>query len=97
MSNAIKIVTKIEIKKFDPVVRKHVIYKEDKIFPYYETRKDVFGDILGWILPLVIFIGIWIFIMRRMSGGGAGAGGQIFSIGKSRRIYEKYKKINETN
>ena len=58
--------------------------EEDKIFPYYETRKDVFGDILGWILPLVIFIGIWIFIMRRMSGGGAGAGGQIFSIGKSR-------------
>ena len=58
--------------------------EEDKIFPYYETRKDVFGDILGWILPLVIFIGIWVFIMRRMSGGGAGAGGQIFSIGKSR-------------
>ena len=58
--------------------------EEDKIFPYYETRKDVFGDILGWILPLVIFIGFWIFIMRRMSGGGAGAGGQIFSIGKSR-------------
>ena len=52
---------------------------EDQISPTYETKKDVFGDILGWILPLVFFIGIWIFIMRRMSGGGAG-GGQIFSI-----------------
>jgi len=55
---------------------------EDRISPTYETKKDVFGDILGWILPLVLFIGIWIFIMRRMSGGGAG--GQIFSIGKTK-------------
>ncbi len=54
----------------------------DKISPYYETRKDIFGDILSWILPLIIFIGIWIFIMKRMSGG-SGAGGQIFSIGKT--------------
>ena len=29
--------------------------EEEKIFPYYETRKDVFGDILGWILPLINF------------------------------------------
>ena len=57
---------------------------EDRISPTYETRKDVFGDILGWILPLVFFIGIWIFIMRRMSGGAGGAGGQIFSIGKTK-------------
>ena len=70
--------------------------EEDKIFPYYETRKDVFGDILGWILPLVIFIGIWIFIMRRMSGGGAGAGGQIFSIGKSRATLVDKTNINIT-
>ena len=57
---------------------------EDRVSPTYETRKDVFGDILGWILPLVFFIGIWIFIMRRMSGGAGGAGGQIFSIGKTK-------------
>ena len=56
---------------------------EDQLSPTYETKKDVFGDILSWILPLVFFIGIWIFIMRRMSGGGAG-GGQIFSIGKAK-------------
>ena len=56
---------------------------EDRISPSYETKKDVFGDILGWILPLVFFIGIWIFIMRRMSGG-TGGGSQIFSIGKTK-------------
>ncbi|MBC7494429.1 MAG: ATP-dependent zinc metalloprotease FtsH, partial [Flavobacterium sp.] len=35
-------------------------------------------------LPLIIILGIWLFIMRRMSGGGAGGAGQIFSIGKSK-------------
>ncbi|MDA0682302.1 MAG: ATP-dependent zinc metalloprotease FtsH [Bacteroidetes bacterium] len=46
-----------------------------------ETRNDFFGDILSWVLPLVLFIFIWMFIMKRMSGGGAG--GQIFNIGKT--------------
>ena len=57
---------------------------EEKISPFYETRKDVFGDILGWILPLAFFIFIWLFIMKRMGGGGAGGGGQIFNIGKTK-------------
>jgi cell division protease FtsH len=55
---------------------------EEKISPFYETRNDVFGDILGWVLPLGFFIFIWIFIMKKMNGGG-GAGSQIFNIGKT--------------
>ena len=55
---------------------------EDKISPFYETKKDVFGDIIGWILPLAFFVFIWLFIMKKMSGG-AGGGGQIFNIGKT--------------
>ncbi len=55
---------------------------EEKISPLYETRDNILGDILGWILPLAFFIFIWIFIMKRMSGGG-GAAGQIFNIGKT--------------
>ena len=48
-----------------------------------DIENDWFGGIISWVLPLVIFIAIWFFIMRRMSGGG-GAGGQIFSIGKAK-------------
>jgi len=55
---------------------------EDRISPFYETRHNLFGDILSWILPLAFFIFIWIFIMKRMAGG-SGAGSQIFSIGKT--------------
>jgi len=54
---------------------------DEKLSPFYETRSDVFGDILGWVLPLAFFVLIWIFIMKRMSGGGGG--GQIFNIGKT--------------
>ncbi len=51
----------------------------------YETEDTTFSNILITLLPFVIIIGIWIFIMRRMSGGaGGGPGGQIFNIGKSK-------------
>ena len=56
----------------------------EKLSPSYETRKDVFGDILSWILPLFFFIAIWLFIMKRMSGNSQGMGGQIFNIGKTK-------------
>jgi len=45
------------------------------------------NDILEYIisaLPFIVLIGVWIYVMRRMSSGGGGAGGQIFNIGKSK-------------
>lgn len=51
----------------------------------YDTQSNVWGDILLTLLPFILIIGIWIFIMRKMSSGaGGGAGGQIFNIGKSK-------------
>ncbi|MFC6861744.1 ATP-dependent zinc metalloprotease FtsH [Zunongwangia atlantica] len=51
----------------------------------FENEPNYIGDILITLLPFVLIIGIWIFIMRKMSSGGAGgAGGQIFNIGKSK-------------
>ena len=50
-----------------------------------DIESNHWGDILISLLPFVLIIGIWIFIMKRMSsGGGGGAGGQIFNIGKSK-------------
>ncbi len=49
------------------------------------TENNVMGDVIIGLLPFIVIIGIWIFIMRRMSSGaGGGAGGQIFNIGKSK-------------
>jgi cell division protease FtsH len=51
----------------------------------YETESNVFGDLLLSLLPFILIIGIWIYLMKRMSGGaGGGGGGQIFNIGKSK-------------
>lgn len=51
----------------------------------WDTEENMWGDLLITLLPFVVIIAIWIFIMRRMSSGaGGGAGGQIFNIGKSK-------------
>jgi len=46
--------------------------------------KNNWSDIFISLLPIIVIIGVWIFIMRRMSGGAGGGGGQIFNIGKSK-------------
>ncbi len=56
---------------------------EDRIDVYAETRRSWGTDVLSWLLPIGLLIAFWIFIMRRMAGGG-GPGGQIFNIGKSK-------------
>jgi len=51
----------------------------------WDTDSNMLGELFLTLLPFVVIIGIWIFIMRRMSSGaGGGAGGQIFNIGKSK-------------
>src|SRR5690606_25406924 len=50
------------------------------------------------VLPILIFIGIWIYTMRRMSGvGGGGGGGQTFHIGESRaNLFDEKSDITVT-
>ena len=73
---------------------------KDRIPVNYQTQDNFFGDIISWIFPLVIMIAVWMFIMRRMSGGaggGAGGGSQIFNIGKSRaKVFDKDTEVKTT-
>jgi AFG3 family protein len=63
------------------------------------TEKDWFGGALQFLLPVLLVVGLWILLMRKM-GGGAGAGGGpggIFNIGKSRAtLFDKGTKVNIT-
>jgi cell division protease FtsH len=61
----------------------------------HETRGS-WVDKVGLILPIILIIGIWIFIMRRVGSGGGGPGGQIFNIGKSKAALFDASKINIT-
>ncbi|MGB1184671.1 MAG: ATP-dependent zinc metalloprotease FtsH [Schleiferiaceae bacterium] len=72
----------------------------ERIAVNYETQDNFLGDIISWILPLVLMIAVWLFIMRRMSGGGApgaGGGSQIFNIGKSKaKVFDKDTEVKTT-
>ena len=64
----------------------------------YDNQKEnnMINMIIYNLLPFVLIIGIWIFIMRRMSGGSGNAGG-VFNVGKSKaKMYEKGGEINVT-
>ena len=62
------------------------------------TIENRWVDALIGFLPIIIIIGVWIFLMRRMSGGGAGGpGGQIFNIGKSKaKLFDKNTDVKVT-
>jgi len=57
--------------------------QQKKIKNYDYQPKNEWSELLISFLPFILIIGVWIFIMRRMSGGSS-PGGQIFNIGKSR-------------
>ena len=66
----------------------------------FKTTTDYFMGFLMNVLPWVLIIGFWLYMMRRMSGatggGGPGGGGGIFSIGKSRAELYDAKKQEKT-
>ena len=74
---------------------------EDKGIQFrYEfmTVENRWRDVILGFLPIIIIIGVWIFLMRRMSGGGAGGpGGQIFNIGKSKaKLFDQNTDVKTT-
>jgi len=74
-----------DLQLFQEQITKTIDENSLKTEVKYVTESNAWGELLLSLLPFVLIIGIWIFIMRRMSGGaGGGAGGQIFNIGKSK-------------
>ena len=76
-----------EVGNLELFQRKLEKAENNKVSFNYEfvTLENRWMDVLLSFLPIIVIIGVWIFLMRRMSGGGGGgAGGQIFNIGKSK-------------
>ena len=65
---------------------------EDKrVVAEYRTDHNYMGEMLTWLLPIGIIIALWVFMFRKMSGGGKG-GNQIFNVGKSKaQLFDKEK------
>ena len=78
---------KFEVGNLELFQRKLEKAENNKVAFNYEfvTVENRWMDVFLSFLPIIVIIGVWIFLMRRMSGGGGGgAGGQIFNIGKSK-------------
>ena len=80
-------------------------YKDNNIpqvqqVPYeVKPERDWFSPLLSTLLPILIFIALWVLLMRKMGGGAAGSGGPggIFNIGKSRAtLFDKGTRVNIT-
>ena len=70
---------------------------EGKLKDYNFLPKSNWSEIFINLLPILIIVAIWIFIMRRMSSGGPGGGGQIFNIGKSKaKLFDEKTDIKTT-
>ena len=69
-----------------------------KLEDYNPEAESQWAEWFFTLLPIIILIGLWIFMMRRMSGGGAaGGGGQIFNIGKSKaKLFDEKNDIKVT-
>lgn len=86
-----------EVGTFEEDVRKAQEELESPIYVNNVTRRNWGTDILGWVFPILLLVGVWFFIMRMMSRGAGGAGGQIFNIGKSKaQLFDKNTNVNVT-
>jgi len=64
--------------------------EQELIYPENINRKDYLAEALSWLLFPALLVILWLFLMKRMSGGGAGGAGGIFNVGKSRaQIFDK--------
>jgi len=71
----------------------------NQVFYDVDQERDWFGGALQFLLPLLLFIALWVLLMRKMGGsaGGGGGPGGIFNIGKSRAtLFDKGTKVNIT-
>ncbi|VXB58093.1 ATP-dependent zinc metalloprotease FtsH [Pseudomonas sp. 8AS] len=69
--------------RIDPALAEHL--QQYPVRYAGKIESTLLRDLLSWILPAVMFFGIWLFLLKRMGGG---IGGGMLQIGKSRaRVY----------
>ncbi|NOR28237.1 MAG: ATP-dependent zinc metalloprotease FtsH [Lutibacter sp.] len=82
-----------DLQNFDNELKKVKTEAELDFDLKYEEQTNIL-DQLFMYLPFIFLIGLWIYFMKRMSGGGSGGGGQIFNIGKSKaKLFDQDQKV----
>ena len=70
--------------------------ENDRISIDYEQDKTGYWEFLmNWIIPAIAIVFLWMFLMRKVGGGGGGS--QIFNIGKSKaQLFDKDLQVKVT-
>lgn len=72
--------------RIDPELAKSLSSSDAKIIGLVENT--LFREILSWVLPALIFVGIWAFFIRRIAAKGGGLGSGFMTVGKSKaKVY----------
>ena len=86
-------------EKRDNAARDQVPYTATEVPYEVESERDWIGGAIQLILPILLFVAIWVLLMRKMGGGAGGGpgGGGIFNIGKSKAtLFDKGTRVNIT-
>ena len=86
-------------KQMDDFYKDNNVPSDKRVSFTVTTERDILGGALQFLLPILLFVGLWVLLMRKMSGGAGGGGGPggIFNIGKSKAtLFDKGTKVNIT-
>lgn len=85
-------IVRVQIPSADKLTEymdEHHKQSESNIGVRFEEGRDYFDSFIWGFGPIILLIAMWLFFMRRMSGGAGGAGG-VFNVGKSRaQLFDK--------
>jgi AFG3 family protein len=71
-------------------------FSSDELVSVVSVDRSDWKDLIPWLLPFALIIGLYFLLARRVSGG-MGGGGQIFNFGKSKAtLFDKGMKVNTT-
>ena len=85
------------LERFEEMVEKAQEGIDNPVYISNVKRNNWMGDIIGWLIPLVLLIVFYIILMRGMGRNMGGGPGSIFNIGKSRaQLYDKNTSVNVT-
>ena len=77
----------------DPQMVSDLLANDVKVTAAAPEERSIFWDIvISWV-PFLLIIGLWIYIMRQMQGGGGGRGAMSFGKSRARMMTEDQVKV----
>ena len=77
----------------DPQMVSDLLANNVKVTAAAPEERSIFWDIvISWV-PFLLIIGLWIYIMRQMQGGGGGRGAMSFGKSRARMMTEDQVKV----